>query len=172
MLFTSLVQFNMFNLGYFKCFVPLCLFLLRYPYVKKIDIVFHRALVAVGRGAFISSNFFIGIKVQQQVSLNFSLPVSATKKIINKIFSKQRIFPNFCKQFTQSSPPWLTAEQTLSYVVWRICMLAAMRPLSLKARDPPRAVIPVVRERRNACGACSAAVMGTAMAFWTGKEKI
>lgn len=49
-------------------------------------------------------------------------------------------------------------------------MLAAMRPLSLKARDPPRAVIPVVRERRNACGACSAAVMGTAMAFWTGKE--
>lgn len=51
MLFTSLVQFNMFNLGYFKCFVPLCLFLLRYPYVKKIDIVFHRALVAVGRGA-------------------------------------------------------------------------------------------------------------------------
>lgn len=69
MLFTSLVQFNMFNVGYFKCFVPLCLFLLRYPYVKKIDIVFHRALVAVGRGAFISSNFFIGIKIQQQTGV-------------------------------------------------------------------------------------------------------
>lgn len=171
MLFTSLVGFNMFNLGYFNCFFPLWFFYNVTP-IFIIDIIFHRALVAVGRGAFISSNFFIGIKVQQQVSLNFSLPVSATKKIINKIFSKQRIFPNFCKQFTQSSPPWLTAEQTLSYVVWRICMLAAMRPLSLKARAPPRAVIPVVRERRNACGACSAAVMGTAMAFWTGKEKI
>lgn len=50
-------------------------------------------------------------------------------------------------------------------------MLAAMRPLSLKARDPPLAVIPVVQERRNACAACSVAVMGTATAFWTGKRK-
>lgn len=86
-------------------FCPFMFVSITLPHVKKIDIVFHRALVAVGRGAFISSNFFIGIKVQQQVSLNFSLPVSATKKIINKIFSKQRIFPNFCKQFIQSSPP-------------------------------------------------------------------
>lgn len=50
-------------------------------------------------------------------------------------------------------------------------MLAAMRPLSLKARDPPLAAIPVVQERRNACAACSVAVMGTATAFWTGKRK-
>lgn len=86
MLFTSLVRFNMFNLGYFNCFVPLWFFYNVTP-IFIIDIIFHRALVAVGRGAFIASNFFIGIKVQQQVSLNFSLPVSATKKI-NKIFSK------------------------------------------------------------------------------------
>lgn len=50
-------------------------------------------------------------------------------------------------------------------------MLAAMRPLSLKARDPPLAVTLAVRERRNACAACSVVVMGTATAFWTGKVK-
>lgn len=98
MLFTFLVRFNMFNLEYFNCFVPVWVFFYNVTpifNVKIMGIIFHRALVAVGRGAFISSNFFIGIKVQQQVSLNFSLPVSATKKNNKQNFLETTDFPRF-----------------------------------------------------------------------------